>query len=166
MAASPPPENPRSTILAAITVVPLEAEANDFETLSVVEDVTADVFSDVQALPNYTARLANDTTRSGGMIVLFGEVVHQAIAQKDLLIAFLQAATAAVEVLSKHRRVGKMEISLDGDHISIENPDTVTMQKLLDAFIAKHPAAVATITPSSKLQVTATVSKKARTEGR
>lgn len=160
------PGTPRGTIEAKITIVALEEEVNDFEAVSAVENVTADVFSEVQALPDYTAHLASDTTRSMGMIVLLGEVVQQVIAQKDLLIAFLQAGVAAVGVLAKQRRVRKIDLSLDGDSISIENPDAVTVKNLLDAFMAKYPAVVMAITPSSQLQVTASVSKKARPAGR
>ncbi len=156
------PETFRGPIVAEIAIVPFEEEVADFEAVSAVENVTADVFSEVQTLPDYTAHLASDTSRSVGIIVMLGEVVHQVIAQKDLLIAFLQAGAAAVGVLSKQRRVSKIDLSLDGDSISIENPDTVTVQKLLDAFMAKHQAVATNITPSSKLQVTATVSKKAR----
>jgi hypothetical protein len=156
----------REAIIAEIDIVPLEEEGDDFETISAVENVTADVFSDVQVLPNYTAQLASDTTRSVGIIVLLGEIIHQFIAQKDLLITFLQAGTAAIGVLSKQRRVSKIDLSLDSDSISIENPDTVTVQKLLDAFLAKHPDVAINITPSSKVRVTATVSKKARPAGR
>jgi hypothetical protein len=160
------PDTLREAIVAEIAIVPLEEEVNDFEAVSAVENVTADVFSEVQALPDYTAHLESDTTRSMGIIVLLGEVVHQVIAQKDVLIAFLQAGTAVVGVLSKQRRVNKIDLSLDGDSISIENPDTVTVQKLLDTFMAKHPAFATNITPSSKLQVTATVSKKTLPAGR
>lgn len=160
------PDTFRGAIVAEIAIVPLEEDVNDFEAVSAVENMTADVFSEVQALPDYTAHLASDTTRSVGIIVLLGEVVHQVIAQKDLLIAFFQAGAAAVGVLSKQRRVSKIDLSLDGDSISIENPDTVTVQKLLDAFMVNHPAVATTITPSSKLQVTATVSKKVRPAGR
>ncbi len=151
--------------MAEIDIIPLEEEMNDFEAVSAVENVTADVFSEVQALPHYTAHLTSDTTRSVGIIVLLEEGVHQVIAQKDILIAFLQAGAAAVGVLSKQRRVSKIDLSIDGDSISIENPDTVTVQNLLDSFMTKHPAVTTTLTPSSKLQVTATVSKKVRPAG-
>jgi hypothetical protein len=159
-------DNLGEAIVAEIAIVPLEEEGDDFETISAVENVTADVFSDVQVLPNYTAQLASDTTRSVGIIVLLGEIIHQAIEQKGLLIAFLQAATAAIWVISKQRRVSKIDLSLDGDGISIENPDTVTVQKLLDAFMAKHPDVAMNIAPSSKVRVTATVSKKVHPAGR
>jgi hypothetical protein len=165
MSDTPSPDTPQGTIMAEIAIVPLVEDVNDFEAVSAVENVTADVFNEVQALPNYTAHLTNDFTRSVGIIVLIGEVVHQVIAQKDVLIAFLQVGAAAVGVLSKQRRVSKIDLSLDGDQISIENPDTVTVQKLLDSFMSKHPDVTTIITPSSKLQVTASVSKKARPVG-
>jgi len=49
-----------------------------------------------------------------------------------------------------------------GDSISIENPDTATVQTLLDLYEAKHPGISAKVTSSSKLQVTGKVSKKER----
>lgn len=91
-----------------------------------------------------------------------GELAHQAIAQKDLIIAFLQAGTATIGVLGKQRKVSKIEMSLDGDRISIENPDKATVQSLLALFESIHPGITSKVTPSSKLQVNGKVSKKGR----
>jgi hypothetical protein len=117
---------------------------------------------DIKAMQNYRTQIASDNRRSAGVILLLGEIVHQAIAQKDLIIAFLQAGTAAIGTLAKQGRVSKIEMSLDGDSISIENPDKATVQTLLDLYEAKHPGITASVTPSSKLQVTGMVSKKER----
>ena len=159
---SDPPCANKPTVLAEIVLVPLEDEEDDFETISAVEDVTAAVLSDTTAMQDYTTQIARDNRRGAGVILLLGEIAHQVIAQKDLIIAFLQAGTAAIGALAKQRRVGKIEMSLDGDSISIENPDTATVQTLLDLFEAKHPGITANVTPSSRLQVTGKVSKKAR----
>ncbi len=161
----PPPAN-KSTILAEIVLVPFEDEDDDFETLSAVEDVTAAVLSDTTAMQDYRTQIASDDKRSTGVILLLGEIAHQVIAQKDLIIAFLQVGTAAIGALAKQKRVGKIEVSLDGDSISIENPDTATVQTLLDLYEAKHPGIAAKVTPSSRLQVTGKVSKKARLPGK
>ncbi len=133
-------------VLAEIILVPSENEEDDFETLSAVEEVMAAVLS--------------DNSRSTGVILLLGQIAHQVIAQKDLMIAFLQAGTTAIGLLAKQGHVGKIEVSLDGDSISIENPDTATVQTLLDLFEAKHRGITAKVTPSSRLQVTGEVSKK------
>ena len=156
-----PPSANKPTVLAEITLVPLENEEDDLETLSAVEDVTADVLSDATAMQDYTTQIATGSRSGVEVILLLGEIARQTIAQKDLIIAFLQAGTAAIGALAKQRRVGKIEVSLDADSFSIENPDTVTVQKLLDIFEAKHPGKTATMTPSSRLQVTGKVSKKA-----
>src|SRR5947209_4729278 len=111
-------------------------------------------------MQNYRTQIASDNRRSAGVILLLGEIMHQAIAQKDLIIAFLQAGTAAIGSLAKQGRVSKIEMSLDGDSISIENPNTATVQTLLDLYEAKHPGLTASVTSSSKLQVTGKVSKK------
>jgi hypothetical protein len=157
---------PLEIILTEIVLVPVGEEVNDLEAISVVEDVASEVFRGVQALMDYRSHIESDTTRGAGIILLLGDVAHQIIAQKDLLMAFLQAGTAAIGVISKQRRVSKIIVTLDGDSLSVENPATVTTEKLLAAFLAKHPATATTITPSSKLQVIATVSKKARAAGR
>ena len=157
---------PRPTVLAEIVLVPFEGEDDDFETLSAVEDVTAAILSDVASMQDYTTQVASDNRSSAGVILLLGEIAHQVITQKDLIIAFLQAGTAAIGALAKQRRVGKIEVSLDGDSFSIENPDTVTAQRLLDLFEAKHPGITAKVTSSSRLQVTGKVSKKARRTGK
>lgn len=156
----PPSANkPQPAVLTEIVLVPLEDEDNDFETLSAVEDVTVAVLNDTTALQTYTAKLASDNRRSTGVILLLGEIAHQVIAQKDFILAFLQAGTAAIGALVKQRRVSKIDMSLDGDSISIENPDTATVQTLLELFEAKHSGIAANVTSSSKLQVTGKVSK-------
>ncbi len=153
---------PQPAVLTEIVLVPLEDEDDDFETLSAVEDVTVAVLNDTTALQTYTAKLASDNRRGTGVILLLGEIAHQVVAQKDLIIAFLQVGTAAICALVKQKRVSKIEMSLDGDSISIENPDTATVQTLLDLYEAKHPGISAKVTSSSKLQVTGKVSKEER----
>jgi len=148
-------------VLAEIVLAPLEDEADDFETLSAIEDVTADVLSDTASLQNYTTQIASEQRSGADVIILFSKIAHEALAQKDLLIAFLQAGAAAIGVLGKQRRVRKIEMSLDGDSIHIENPDAATVHTLLALYEAKHPGKTANVTVSSKLQVTGKVSKKA-----
>lgn len=158
----PSANTPQPAILTEIVLVPLEDEDDDFETLSAVEDVTVAVLNDTTALQTYTAKLASDNRRGTGVILLLGEIAHQVVAQKDLIIAFLQVGTAAIGALVKQKRVSKIEMSLDGDSISIENPDTATVQTLLELFEAKHPGIAANVTSSFRLQVTGKVSKKER----
>jgi len=149
-------------VLAEIVLLPLENEDDDFETLSAVEDVTTKVFNETSSMQGYTSHVVSDERRSAGVIVLLGEIVHQAIAQKDLLIALLQAGTAALGVLGKQRHVSKIEMTLDGDRIQIENPEKATVQTLLALFEAKHAGVAERVTSSSTLQITGKVSKSAR----
>jgi len=158
-----PPSANKPTVLAEITLVPLENEEDDLETLSAVEDVTADVLSETNTLQDYTTQVASGRRSGAEVILLLGEIGRQAIAQKDLIIAFLQAGTAAIGALAKQRRVNKIEVSLDGDSFSIENADTLTAQRLLELFEAKHPGITAKVRPAPRLQV---VSKKAGCTGR
>jgi hypothetical protein len=157
---------PPNTVLAEITFVPTEDEENDFETISTIGDVTADVFGEMSTIEGYTSKMTSNHRRNAGVILLFHEIAHQVIAQKDLIIAFLQAGTAAIGIVSKHGHVKKIEVSLDGDSISIDDADTVTVQRLLDLFEAKHPGIATKVTPSSRVEVTGKVSKTARPVGK
>jgi hypothetical protein len=149
-------------VLAEIVLLPLENEDDDFETHSAVEDVTTHVLKETSSIEGYTSQMVSDERRSAGVIVLLSEIVHQAIAQKDLLIALLQAGTAALGVLSKQRHVSKIEMTLDGDSLAIENPEKATVQTLLALFEAKHAGVAERVTPSSTLQITGKVSKSTR----
>lgn len=146
-------------VRAEIVLLPLENEDDDFETLSAVEDVTTKVLNETSSIEGYTSQMVSDERRSAGVIILLGEIVHQAIAQKDLLIALLQAGTAALGVLCKQRHVSKIEMTLDGDNIQIENPEKATVQTLLALFEAKHAGVAERVTSSSMLQITGKVSK-------
>ena len=121
-------------VMAEIVLLLLENEDDDFETLSTVEDVTTQVLNETSSTEGYTSQLVSDERRSAGVIILLGEIVHQAIAQKDLLVALLQAGTAALGVLGRQRHVSKIEMTLDGDSIQIENPEKATVQTLLALF--------------------------------
>jgi hypothetical protein len=153
-------------VRAEIVLLPLENQEDDFETLSAVEDVTTEVLNETSSLQGYTSQMVSDERRSAGVVVLLGEIVHQAIAQKDLLIALLQAGTAALGVLGKQRRVSKIEMTLDGDSIHIENPEKATVQTLLALFEEKHAGVAERVTSSSALQITGKVSKNTRPSNR
>jgi hypothetical protein len=149
-------------VLAEIVLLPLENEDDDFETLSTVEDVTTQVLNETSSIERYTSQLVSDERRSAGVILLLGEIVHQAIEQKDLLIALLQAGTAALGILVKQQHVSKIEMTLDGDSIAIENPEKTTVQSLLALFEAKHAGVAERVTSSSTLQITGKVTKSTR----
>ena len=145
-------------ILAQIVLAPLEEEGDDIETLSALEDVRMDVWDEVSVLPGYTLQMVSDNTRDAGVIFVLGEIVREAITEKDLVLALFQAGTAAVGALAKHGHVKKIELKLDGDSISIEDADQATVQTLLDSFQARHPGKVEKLTTLSSLQVVGTVS--------
>ena len=149
-------------VLAEIVLLPLENEDDDFETLSAVEEVTTQVLNETSSKQGYTSQMVSDERRSAGVIVLLGQIIHQALAQKDLLIALLQAGTAALGVLGKQQHVSKIEMTLDGDSIHIENPEKATVQTLLALFEAKHAGIAERVTSSSTLQVTGKISKRTR----
>jgi putative ubiquitin-RnfH superfamily antitoxin RatB of RatAB toxin-antitoxin module len=155
------------TPLFGLVPLPLENEDDDCETLSVVEDVTLQVLNETSSMQEgYTSQMVNNERRSAGVILLLGEIVHQAIAQRDLLNALLQVGTAALGVVGKQRHVSKIEMLLDGDRILIEDPEKATVQTLLALFDAKHAGVAERVTSSSKLQITGKVSTSTRPSSR
>jgi hypothetical protein len=166
MSDTPSTNIPQDAVAAEIILVPMEDEDDDFETISTIGDVTADVLSETSTIEGYTSKMMSNHRRDAGVILLLHEIAHQVITQKDLIIAFLQAGTAAIGAVSKQKHVKKIEVSLDGDSISIDDPDTITVQRLLDLFQAKHSDIATKVTPSSTLQVTGKVSKAARPIGK
>lgn len=110
-------------VLAEIILLPLEKEVDDFETLSAVKDVTIQVSNEIFSIQGYSSQMVSDERHSAGVILLFGKIVHQVIVQKDLPIALLQAGTATLGALGKQRHVSKIEMTLDGDSLHIENPE-------------------------------------------
>jgi len=153
-------------VLAQVVLVPLDSETDDFEILGVVEDVRMDVWESISALPNYTSRMENDNTRDAGVILILGEIAHEIIAQKDLITTIFQAGTAAVGALTKHGNVKKIELTLDGDSISIEDADRATVQKLINIFESRYPETFNRITSSSSIQVLGMVSKTKKSSHR
>jgi hypothetical protein len=81
------------------------------------------------------------------------------ITQKDLVVTLFQAGMAAIGSLTKQGQVKKIEMTLDGDSICIEDADKLTVQRLIDIYEAKHPGKTVTLSPSMTVHVVGTVSK-------
>lgn len=146
-------------VLAQLFLQPLATETKDFETLSIVEEIRMDVWDDIAAVEGLTVAAANNDTRAAGAILILGEIVHEAVAQKDLLLACLRAGVAAINALSQRGHVKKIEMTLDGDTISIEDANAITVERLLDIYEARHPGKTPQISPRSPVQVTGTISQ-------
>ena len=150
---------PHEAILVEIALVPLAEEEDDFQTITTLEEVRDDVFSAVSTLSGYSAIIGSSGTRDAGLLLLFGEIAHQAITNKDVLIEMFKAGTAAIGLLAKQGHIKRIEVTLAGDSIIIDEPDKVTVQRLLDIWEAKYPGKATELTSSSTLQITGAVSK-------
>lgn len=147
------------SVLATISLVPLHEEEDDFETLSTIEVVRMELWKTVSTFNAYTLQMESSQTRGTGAILLLGEIVRDALAQKDLVAALFRAGVDAISSLAKQGQVKKIEMTLDGDSIRIENADQLTVQRLIDIYEAKHSGKVATLSPSTAVHVIGTVSK-------
>jgi hypothetical protein len=159
MSETQPTNIPRTTVLAELALVPFVDEEDDFQTITTLEDVRDDVFSAIAALPGYTASVGSGATRDAGIILLLGEIAHQAILNKDLIIEICKAGAAAIGLLAKQGHIKRIEVTLDGDTFAIDEPDKITAQRLLDTWEAKHPEKVANPPSAPTLHITSTVSK-------
>jgi hypothetical protein len=149
---------PRQTIVTKLVLLPYEED--DFETLSVIEDVRMEVWNQASTLEGYTVQMESDGIRDAGIILLISEILSEAITHEDIVKTLFQAGMNSIGVLAKHRHVKKIEMTLDGDSIHVEDADQATVQRLIDVFEANHPGKAATFTLSSSLQIVSTVSKE------
>jgi hypothetical protein len=62
--------------------------------------------------------------------------------------------------LARQRPVKKVEIKLNGDVFSVDEPDKATVQRLLDIYEAAHPGKATALTSSSTMQITGMISTK------
>jgi len=159
MSETQPTNIPRTTILTELALVPLPDEEGDFQTITTLEDVRDDVFSAIAALPGYTASVDSRGRRDAGIILLLGEIAHQAILNKDLIIEICNAGAAAIGLLAKQGHIKRIEVTLEGESIIIDEPDKVTAQRLLDTWEAKHPGKATDLSSSSTMRITGMVSK-------
>ncbi len=152
--------DPTQIVLAQIILLPSEDEEDDFETITTVGEVQEEVLKEVLALPGYTASIGTSETRDAGVILLLGEIAHQAVIHKDLVIEMFKAGAAAIDLLTKQRHVKKVEIKLNGDVFSVDEPDRATVQRLLDIYERAHPGKATALTSSSTMQVTGMISTR------
>ena len=145
------------TVLAQLILVPLEED--DFETITTVEEVHEEVLKDAATLQGYTSSIGSSGTRDTGAILILGEIAHQVLAHQDLVIELLKAGVAAIGLLTKQEHVKKVEIELNGDRFSIDDPDKVTVQRLMDIFENAHPGKITALTSSTTIQITGMISK-------
>ena len=147
------------TILAQIILLPLEDEEDDFETITTVGEVQEEILKEALAHPEYTSSIGTSETRDAGVILLVGVIAHQVLVHKDLVIEIFKAGVAAISLLAKQRPVKKVEVKLNGDVFSIDEPDKATVQRLLDIYETAHPGKATALTSSSTMQITGIVSK-------
>lgn len=145
------------TVLARITLLPVEDEEDDFETIALVDEIRDQLLSSAATLPTYTARPGFSDTRDAGIILLLGEIARQAIAHQTFVIELFKAGASAISLLVKQGHTKRIEITLDGDVLVVDNPDKVTEQTLLASWEAKHPGKA--LPSSTTIEVTGTLSK-------
>jgi hypothetical protein len=147
------------TILAQIILLPSEDEEDDFKTITTVGEVQEEIFKEARALPEYTSSIGTSETRDAGVILLVGAIAHQVLVNKDLVIEIFKVGAAAISLLAKQRHVKKVEVRLNGDVFSVDEPDKATIQRLLDIYETAHPGKATALTSSSSMQITGIVSK-------
>ena len=145
-------------VLATIHLIPAQGEEDDFETLSTLTAVRMQVWNSLSVAHEYTIQAQSDHTRDAGIILLLGDAVREVIAHKDIVMAAFRAGAAAIASLAKQGHVQKIEMAIDGDSISIEDADQLTVQRLIDIYEAKHSSKLATLLPSTVIDVVGTVS--------
>jgi hypothetical protein len=153
------PETSQMSNRVQIHILPSADEDDDMETLGLVEDVRLDFLDEISQLGTFTVEIAGAQRRDAGLIVLIPEIVHGIIAQKDLIMQFFQISQVAIDALSKRGHVKAIEMTIDDDHIRIEDASDAQADRLISIFEAKHPGKVQQITSSSIVEITGIVTK-------
>lgn len=151
--------DPTHTLLAQIILLPCEDEEDDFETITTVGEVHEAIFKEALALQEYTSRIGTSETRDAGVILIVGALAQQELVHQDLVIEILKAGSAAIGLLAKQGHVKKVEVKLNGDVFSVDEPDKATVQRLLALYETAHPGKAPALTTSSTMQITGMVSK-------
>lgn len=144
-------------VLATIHLIPAQGEEDDFEMVSTLATVRMQVWNTLSTTPEYTVETQSDRTRAAGIILLLSKTAQKVIAHKDLVMNVFRAGATAVASLAKQGHVGKIEMTIEGDSISIEDADKITAQRLIDIFEANHPGKLAALPPSTVIDVVGTV---------
>lgn len=142
-----------------IRIMPSADEDDDMETLSLVGNVRQDFLDEISQLNIFTVEITGDQTRDAGLIVLIPELVNGIIAQKDLIMQFFQMSKVAIDALSKRGHVKAIDMTVDGDHIRIEDASFAQADRLISIFEAQHPGRVQQVSSLSTVMIAGIVSK-------
>ncbi len=143
-----------------INIVPVAAEDDDLETLSLVEEMRADFLAEISSLQIYTIEQSKDQTRGGGVIILIAKKVFEKIlSQKDLLIQMLKSSQPAIERFSKGKYVQAVDVTIGHNTIHIGNATEAQTDKLVALFEKATLGEMQHITPATTVEITAEISK-------
>jgi hypothetical protein len=159
MSALPNEQSSSPALVATLVLHPLDED--DLETLSLLEDTREALWRDLTHIPGYRVSISEGDTRDGGLILLIAETARQVVAYKDLVMGLFETCRTAITALAKQGHVTKIELTIDGDSIRLEDVDRLTTQRLIDIFEAKHPGKTAQISASSSPTIVGTISTKA-----
>lgn len=148
------PSSFASQIPALLVEICVEPADTTFTTVSNAEDARMDVWDELSESSDYHIQVGSEEqTRDAGIILLLGEVAREVLSHQDLVKALFQAAATTISAVAKRRQVKKIEMTLEGDSISIEEPDTITVQRLLNIYETRHPGKIATLPSSAIIQI-------------
>lgn len=136
-----------------LQVLPVDEESEDLETTAAAVELT-DQARRALAAEGYAVRPASDGAR-GDLLEIVTGLAQTAVDHKAELAALITAAIAALDKLSKHRRVGKLEISRGNEKVVIENTDRAIVERMVREFV-ERPAP----SDSAPIRVMQRVSKR------
>lgn len=136
-----------------LQALPVEEESEDLETTAAAVELT-DQARRALAAEGYAVRPVSDGAR-GDLLEIVTGLAQTAVDHKAELAALITAAIATLDKLSKHRRVGKLEISRGNEKVVIENTDRAVVERMVREFV-ERPAP----SDSAPIRVTQRVSKR------
>jgi hypothetical protein len=155
--------NHSEAILIEIQMLPLEEEKDDFDTLSAVEEVMAEVKNEIVTLEGYSV-VPVTRGRSGGEVIQLISQFVQNINENKELLALLGALTAVIRMLKKWRQVKKMELKWGSKTLIVEDADSATVDAIIKRVQSLMSDETAIVEPVRELKVKAKVSKRNKPE--
>jgi antitoxin component of MazEF toxin-antitoxin module len=143
-----------------VSVLPVDEEAEDFDTQTIAEEVISEVRQAAEAEEGYTVQdISQESSRGIEDFLMLGQSLVASAVPLGMLMG---VALKAVNLLISVRRVEEIEVTAGDKKIVVKVTDRYNAQKLIREFEEAHPTAAKELTKDTKVAVTGRVSKRKR----
>lgn len=148
--------------LLEIEILPIEDEEDDFDTTAAVVDIAADLKKQIVST-NHFEFVINEAAIADHRSGLLQIIAQNTVDNRDYLLAFSSMALNAIRLLASQRRIGAIELELNGNKLIGKDLDKKTVQELIILMKETQPQLLAEAShQKSKLKVKGYASKHSK----